>query len=148
MALRHPYQAYKTLDVETASQDKLILMLYDAALRRTAEAIELIPAGQQVEKVHKNLVNAQDIFGELRRALNANAGEIAGNLDRIYEYVQHLLVQGNIRKDGAPLREALTYMEQLRDVWRDLFDKMPGSEIPKGGGQETLRGAAAINLQG
>ena len=53
-------------------------MLYDAALRRTAEAIELIPAGQQVEKVHKNLVNAQDIFGELRRALNANAGEIAG----------------------------------------------------------------------
>ncbi|MFC1735828.1 flagellar export chaperone FliS [Candidatus Hydrogenedentota bacterium] len=147
MALRHPYQAYKTLDVETASQDKLILMLYNAAVRRTEEAVELVPSGN-VEKIHKNLVNAQDIFTELRRALNASAGEIADNLDRIYDYIQHLLMQGNIRKEIEPLEEALVYMKQLRDAWRDLFDKLPNSEIPKTGRQEAMRGAAAINIKG
>ena len=102
------------------------------------------------EGVHNNLIRAQDIVSELRGALNMSAGEIAENLDRIYEYTNHLLIQGNIQKDAVPLDHGIELLTSLRDTWKELFNTMAKEQgIPEAAPKPINRhGAAVINIQG
>lgn len=117
-----PANKYREVTINTASQGKLIIMLFDGAIKRAEEAIRYIETNN-IEFVHKNLIRAQEIITELRSSLNMEiGGEIAKNLDRIYEYIHYLLVQGNLKKDVAPIKESIEYMKTMRDTWREAFD--------------------------
>jgi len=140
------YDAYKKINVETASQGKLIVMLFNGAIQRAEEARRRL-GKQDMEAVHNNLVRAQDIIAEIRGALNMNAGDIAQNLDRIYEYFQHLLVQANIRKDPAPIQQCIDMMSSIRDTWQALFDDLAKQERPIPP-KLNQHGSAVINVQG
>lgn len=140
------YGAYKQVDVETASQGKLIVMLFNGAIQRAEEAKRQL-AQHDIQAVHNNLVRAQDIVAELRGALNMSAGPIAHNLDRIYEYFQHLLIQANIRKDPAPIDECVELMASMRDTWTELFDQL-GKEQPPPPPKINQHGSSILNLQG
>lgn len=142
------YRAYTKVDVETASQGKLIVMLFNGAIQRAEEAKRQLARGK-IEGVHNNLVRAQEIVAELRGALNMQAGgEIAANLDRVYEYCQHLLITANLRKDATPIDECVEALTSMRDTWQELFKNLVK-------GQETVtpvpinqHGDSALNMQG
>jgi len=140
------YSTYKRVDVETASQGKLIVMLFNGAIQRAEEAKRQLEKGR-LQNVHNNLIRAQDIIAELRGALNMSAGEIARNLDRIYEYFQHLLIMANIRKDTTPIDECVRMMSTIRDTWQEVFDGT-GKESPSTTPQLNQHGAAVMNVQG
>ncbi len=139
--------AYKRVDVETASQGKLIVLLFNGAIQRAEEAKRQIALGS-VEHVHNNLIRAQEILGELRSALDMKTGLIAQNLDRIYEYLQHLLITANLRKSVEPVEECLNHLTTLRDTWKEAFDKLgqegPGSNAPS----INQHGASLMNIKG
>jgi len=142
------FNAYTQVDVETASQGKLIVMLFNGAIKRAEEAKRQIEKDKK-DSAHNNLIRAQDIIAELRGALNMNAGPVASNLDRIYEYFQHLLVMANIRKDAQPIVECVELMTSMRDTWQDLFDAMAKQEGPdKQAPVVNQHGAAVLNMQG
>jgi flagellar protein FliS len=147
MQASQPHQAYKQVHVETASQGKLIVMLYDAAIKRTEEAANLLGGDRKLDVISNNLIRAQDIIAELRASLNMKVGEIATNLDNVYDYVHRLLIRGNVRKEKAPLEEAVRLMRMLRDTWKELFDNLPASEIPPTS-REAVRGTAMLNVHG
>ena len=138
---------YTQVDVETASQGKLIVMLFNGAIKRAEEAKRQLQKRKN-DGVHNNLIRAQDIIGELRGALNMKAGTIAANLDRIYEYLQHLLVTANIKKDAAPIDECVGLMTTVRDMWEELFDSLAkeGNDVKSPAANQ--HGAAVLNLQG
>lgn len=113
---------YKEVTIKTASQGKLIDMLFDGAIKRAEEAIKYIE-NNNVELVHKNLIRAQEIITELRTALNMEiGGDLAKNIDRIYEYIHYLLVQGNLKKNTAPIKESIEYMKVMKDTWKEAFE--------------------------
>ena len=141
------YNAYKKVDVETASQGKLIVMLFNGAIQRAEEAKRQIDRGRY-ETVHNNLVRAQDIIGELRGALNMSAGEVARNLDRSYEYFQHLLIQANLRKEAKPIEECVKLMADLRDAWQQLFEGVRHTSAAPAAPTLNLHGASVINIRG
>lgn len=140
------YDAYKKVDVETASQGKLVIMLFNGALQRAEEAKRQLRK-RNMEAVHNNLIRAQDIIAEVRGALNLEAGEVARNLDRIYEYFQHLLIQANIRKDPAPIDQCVEMMASMRNTWQELFDDL-ANEQPPTPPQLNQHGSSIINVQG
>ena len=140
------YGTYKKVDVETASQGKLIVMLFNGAIQRAEEAKRQLDKGR-IEGVHNNLIRAQDIIAELRGALNMNAGEIARSLDRIYEYFQHLLIMANIRKETGLIDECVRMMTSMRDTWQELFDQLGKEQRPEPP-RVNQHGAAVMNLQG
>ncbi|HOQ32041.1 MAG TPA: flagellar export chaperone FliS [Candidatus Hydrogenedens sp.] len=114
--------AYKAVNINTASQGKLILMLFDGAIKRAEEAIRQIEKNN-IESVHRNLIRAQEIISELRSSLKIEVGgEIARNIDRIYEYIYYLLVQGNLKKEVKPIRESIEYMKSMRETWKEAFE--------------------------
>ena len=143
------YRAYKTVDVETASQGKLIVMLFNGAIQRAEEAKRQLARGK-IEGIHNNLVRAQEIVAELRGALNMQAGgEIATNLDRVYEYCQHLLITANLRKDVTPIEECVEALTSMRDTWQELFKNL--SKEPQTVTSPpplNQHGDSALNMQG
>lgn len=139
--------AYTKVDVETASQGKLIVMLFNGAIKRAEEAKRQLEKGRR-EEVHHNLIRAQEIIAELRGALNMKAGNIAQNLDRIYEYFQHLLITANIRKDAAPIEECIGLMTEIRDTWTEVFEKVAQEETATAAPQTNPHGSAVLNVRG
>ena len=141
------YNAYKRVDIETASQGKLIVMLLNGAILKAEEAKKHMAAWRP-EKVHDCLIRAQDIVAELRSALNMGAGEVATNLDRSYEYFQHLLIMANVRKDPGPIDECVVLMTTIRETWEEVFSKLAQEEGPTPEPQINRHGAAVMNLEG
>lgn len=121
------YDAYRKVDVETASQEKLIVMLLTGAMKFAREAKQSMAAGD-IGETHTFLVKAQDILSELRSALNMDAGEVAQNLDRVYEYLHHLLVSANVEKRPEPIDECVRHLEGLRATWQEAFDHVAQNE--------------------
>lgn len=140
------YDAYKRVDVETASQGKLIVMLFNGAIQRAEEAKRQLAKGR-TEGVHTNLLRAQDIVAELRSALDMKVA-IAKQLDRIYEYFQHLLIKANIRKDDAPLDEAISHLTAMRNTWQEAFAAATNDASANEPRPINTHGAALINVQG
>lgn len=107
---------YQQNSVTTAPPEKLVLMLYDGALRFIAEGKEAIARGE-LARANTSLGNAQKILNELRISLNFQAGEMALNLERLYEYMHYLLIQANIKKDPQFLTEVTELLSKIRATW-------------------------------
>ena len=143
------YEAYKRVDIETASQGKLIVMLLNAALRKAEESKqEMSKEEPNITNIHKSLIRAQDIISELRAALDMSAGEVATNLDRLYEYFQHLLIEANIRKSTTPIDQFVDFVTQVRDTWEELFQKLSKEEVVVPAPPVNPHGARVMNLEG
>ena len=140
------YSAYKRVDVETASQGKLVVMLFNGAIQRAEEAKRQLSKGR-TEGVHNNLIRAQDIVAELRSALNMTVS-VSRQLDRIYEYMQHLLIKANIRKDCAPLEEVIDHLVTMRDTWQEAFAQAASGKPAQGPIEVNLHGSKLINVEG
>jgi flagellar protein FliS len=137
---------YTTVDVETASQGKLVVMLFNGAIKRAEEARRQLEK-KKFESVHNNLIRSQEIVAELRGSLDMRHGEVARNLDRLYEYFQHLLITANVKKTEAPLIECIKLMTDMRDTWQEAFRKA-AEERPPEAPRINQHGAAVLNLQG
>mgnify|MGYP000918299605 FL=1 len=112
--------AYQTNQVTTASPKKLLIMLYDGAIKNLRLA-ELSLEEKNIENVNKYLKKAQDIITEFMTTLNfEDGGDVAGNLYQLYEYMNRRLVRANIDKDVEPIKEVRKYLEELRDTWMQI----------------------------
>jgi flagellar secretion chaperone FliS len=113
------FKEYKKNQIINADQAKLILMLYDGAVKFINRALELIPKkkASNIEEIHKNIVKAQDIITELTSSLNMDAGDISHRLFSIYMYINQRLIDANIKKNEEPLLEAKKYLLELREAW-------------------------------
>jgi flagellar protein FliS len=109
---------YLAEKVNTATPAELIGMLYDAGIVAMQAGQAAAEAGQ-VQDTHRHLVRAQSIVVELRCSLNLSAGEVAHNLDRLYEFLGRRLVDANLRKDAGIVAECIRVFTPLRDAWRE-----------------------------
>ena len=102
-----------------------------------------------IQTIHENLVRAQDIIAELRAALDFDATPVSQDIDRVYEYLGHLLMQANINKESDSIDEFVEHATALRDTWDEAFrraesENPAGPPVPDAGSQ----GASIVNLQG
>ncbi|HOP68860.1 MAG TPA: flagellar export chaperone FliS [Bacillota bacterium] len=115
----NPYQRYRANAVETADPGRLILLLYDGALRFINQAEQALER-QDLEQAHYKLLRAQDIIAELMGSLDLEQGELAVNLFRLYDYMHYRLIQANIKKSAAPLQEVSAMLKSLRESWQEV----------------------------
>lgn len=114
--LRSPYKAYQQSSVQTASPAQLVIMLYDGAIRFTRAGVEAIH-NQKYDVANTSLKKAQSIINELIASLNFDYA-ISHDMVRIYEYMLHLLIQANMKKQPEFAEEALGYLQDLGETWR------------------------------
>jgi len=118
--VRNGIAAYQQADVNTADPLKLIIMCYDGAINNLRAARECIVA-HDLEGKADAFDRASDFIGELNRALDfERGGEIARNLNALYNYMQRRLMEANIRLETGTVDEIIGLLEELRSAWQEL----------------------------
>lgn len=116
---------YRKGAVTGASPLKLVVMLYDGALR-FMESGRHAMVQKDLEKQNAELQKAQRIITELMACLDMDqGGEIARNLLALYTYVVNELVQANVKDDPAGIDRAMAVISELRVSWVDLESALP-----------------------
>lgn len=107
---------YRTYQVETTTPEDRIALLYDGARRFIDQAVLALEAHEYMQ-VSENVGKAQRIFTELSAGLNYEAGEVAENLARLYDYWNWRLTQGLLHKDTEAFKEVSTTVADLGEAW-------------------------------
>lgn len=123
VSAKSPYDQYKKTEISTANQGRLIVMLYDGAIKFLNIAMENLPS-KKYDVVNNNIIKAQDIVTELMLSLNMDkGGEVAQNLFNLYVYFKKRLIEANIKKEPEPILEVLKHLKDLRDAWDQISAK-------------------------
>ncbi len=142
------YGAYKKVNVETASQGKLVVLLFNGAIQRASQAKAKIQSGR-LPDAHNDLIRAQDIINELRKSLDLKTGPLACQIDRIYEYFHHLLVQANLHKDTSYIDECVALLSDMRDTWQEAFGIYESEQASLSPAPiASFNGSMAVNIKG
>ncbi|MBS5786975.1 MAG: flagellar export chaperone FliS [Clostridioides difficile] len=118
----NPYNTYKQNEVNTATRNKLLLMLLDGAVKYTKIA-RLAILDKNITKAHLELVRVQNIFIELMSTLNTSMGGWTKEIYDVYEFIRQELMEANIKKDAEILDKLLPLIEQIRDLWYEVDEK-------------------------
>jgi flagellar protein FliS len=112
--------AYQETAVTTQGKGRLIVLLYDGAIKFMRLAIKELEAGNYEAK-GRYITKAQDIINELNAVLDIDAGgEVAGNLRKLYCFMNNHLSQANTKGDAQMIREVVTMMEELNQSWKTI----------------------------
>jgi flagellar protein FliS len=113
---------YQQNQVNTASPEQILLMLYDGAIRFTRRAIAGIEENQpelRISGVKKTLA----IIAEFSNSLNHDVGgQIAEDLDALYHFMMRELTSANLNKDVKKLRTVEKLLMDLRLTWGEAVE--------------------------
>ena len=117
---------YKMTQVNTADQGKLILMMYDGAIRfveiAKTKLTENDVAGKGIY-----ISKAEAVISELMASLNMQSGgEVALSLEKLYVFMNKQLRIANVNKDTKPLDVVLNILNELKEAWVKIFEGKNG----------------------
>ena len=145
MPINKGYAAYQNTNIKTASQGKLVVLLYEAAVKNLKNAESLIDQENKIkpsnmEKFGKFLQKAQAIITELQVSLDMEkGGEIAKNLMSLYIYFNQELISVNINHDKTKLEYIEQQMSELLKAWK---------EASASASQTPVQHTQALNIEG
>jgi flagellar secretion chaperone FliS len=129
--MKNAYQKYKQTAVQSASREKILLMLYEGAIRFMRQALQAIEK-KDIAGRGMNIGRAFDIVNELNNTLNHEVGgDISKNLEQLYMFVTEQLTKANATGDAKPLSDALGVMETLHSGWVQAIEKLKREELNK-----------------
>jgi len=111
---------YRQTAVTTQNKGRLIVMLYDGAIKFLKHAIVDLEK-KDYEAKGRNIAKAQDIIVELNTVLDMDAGgEVAQNLRGLYNFMNRHLSEANIKCDTRMIQEVVSLLEELNQSWRAI----------------------------
>jgi len=111
---------YQQTAVATQSRGRLIVMLYDGAVKFLKLAIQELEAGDYAAK-GQYINRAQDIINELNAVLDMEGGgEVATNLRKLYLFMGRRLSEANAKRDPQMIREVITLLDELNQSWKAI----------------------------
>lgn len=126
MAFQNAYSAYQKTNVSTASQGRLVVLLYEGAIKQLTMAMSYIDENNKInprdiEKYGICLQKVQAIITELQVSLDMEkGGDIAKNLMALYVFFNEELVQASISKDKEKLQSVWNMMNELAQSWKTI----------------------------
>ena len=134
--------AYRETKVRTASQGKLIVMLYDEAIKQVDIALDALSVeSRQLDNVNNAILKSQEIVTELMVSLDFDAGgDIAKNLFSLYMFFNNQLMEANLNKTSQPLRNVRRLMAELRETWESVSKTVPMVESANSSGGVNIAG--------
>jgi flagellar protein FliS len=125
MALNHALNTYQKTAVETADPLQLIIMCYDAAIRDLEEARDMHER-HDMDATYRKIRHAQDIVTELLVGLDyERGGDIARNLNRLYNFILRQLIGINSRGDTMIYGHLIKILCELRSAWEEIKLRAP-----------------------
>ncbi len=111
--------AYQEQDIRTADPMTLVARVFEIALVQVARARAALASGQIAAKgvAVQRIVRC---LGVLQASLDLDrGGEVAKNLDRLYDYLVRRASEGHRRNDDAAFAEVARHLGELAAAWRE-----------------------------
>jgi flagellar secretion chaperone FliS len=127
---------YTANDVKTSNRLKLLIMLFDGAVKFMNIAMQKM---EENDTAGKGLFigKAMAIIAEFKGTLDYRPNpELAESLERLYTFINDSLLKANIKNDKNHLANALRITNTLREGWVELQQKI------QSGGDTNLERAA------
>lgn len=123
--------------IADASPHRLIQMLMEGALDKIHAAKGHMARGEVAAK-GKHISWAISIVDGLRSSLDLKAGgELAENLDALYDYMNRRLLDANLHNDQSALDEVSKLLLEIKQGWdaipEQLRHRKPGGAAHAGG---------------
>lgn len=116
--------AYQQNSVNTASKEKLLLMLYEGLVKFIKQAINALDEND-LQKAHTNFIKAQNIILEFMATLNMDAGgELSKSLMALYDYMYRRLVEANAKKNKEIANEILGFADELKSAFEEAYKSL------------------------
>jgi flagellar protein FliS len=110
--------SYQETAVLTQDKGKLIVMLYEGAIKFLKLGINEIEASN-FEQKNTYFNKAWDIVNELNVSLDMDAGgEIAVNLRKLYSFILSHISTANIKNDQKAAHEVIDMLDELKQGWQ------------------------------
>lgn len=130
----NPYKQYQKTQVITASREKVLLMLYEGAIRFTKQGHAAMLEGKVAEK-GRCISKATAILSELMATLDFKVGgQLAVELENLYIFMIDKLIEGNIHNRPECLENVEKLLVTLHTAWKDVIenprpDGMPSAKL-------------------
>ena len=115
-------RTYQEHAVATQTRGRLVVLLYDGAIKFLEQAKSELAAGHFAEKgtfINKALA----IINELDACLDMEkGGEIASNLRRLYQFMIRHLSEANTRRDPQRIQDVIDCLKDLNEGWKAITD--------------------------
>lgn len=137
MGFQNAYNAYQKTNVSTASQGRLVVLLYEGAVKHMATAMTLFePDGKlkasNIEEYGIHIQKAQAIITELQVSLDMEkGGEIAKNLMSLYVFFNEELLDASIHQNKEKLQSVHKMMSDLTESWRTISNSTANAPAAK-----------------
>jgi flagellar protein FliS len=120
---------YKQTAVKTANRGQIVIMLYEAAIQNVKKAAVAIDQ-KDIPGKGVAIGKAHDIINELLNTLDFEVGgNIAKDLERLYNFMTEQLVKANLEISKEPLQTVQKLLETLLDGWKGAVNQ--GSQSQK-----------------
>jgi len=117
---------YKKDAVISAPPERIVLMLYDGAMRHMNLALKKLKSGDR-SGYSQHLSKGQAIVAELVNSLDAKlGGEVGKNLERLYLYIIDRLIEANLNGQGQAISDCIRIMKTLKEGWEDAIRQTCG----------------------
>ena len=117
--INNAYQQYQYNSIMSASPERLMIMLFDGALKFVKLARKDIEQ-KNLAGANYNLTRAQDIITELDQSLDMSY-DVSENLASVYDFIYRQLVNANIKKDVYGLDIVESMLTELKDTWSQAY---------------------------
>ena len=119
------YGSVTQTKADTADSHELVKLLFQGLTDRIAAARNALERDDKMESANC-VTRAQKILFGLRQTLDfEQGGELARNLDSLYDYCTRRLTEGHAREDDTVFQEVHELMVQIRDAWNVMPVKGP-----------------------
>ncbi len=144
MAFNQAYNAYQKTNVTTASQGKLVVLLYEAAVKNLNSAMALMDSENKIkpgdiESFTKFIQKAQSIITELQVSLDMEkGGDIAKNLMSLYLYFNSELTDAVFNHSREKIEFTANMLNELLGAWRTASNSVANAPANTSLRQSTL----------
>ena len=107
---------YQEQVADTATPGMVTVMLFEEIIKNINLAAKAIDE-QNVQNSHDAIMKAENIYLTLQNFLDERF-EISKNLSALYAYMASRLIEANMKKDKAILKEVMDFTAEFRDTWR------------------------------
>jgi len=122
MRRNDPLMAYQTTQITTASKEKILLMLYEGAIRFTKIANQKLQEHNSAEK-GKYITKTIAIVSELMNTLDHSVGgKLSSDLEAFYIFIQDKLIEANMKNSKEALDVVEKLLTTLYDAWEDVVN--------------------------
>lgn len=113
---------YKNNEILTATPEKLMIMLYDAAIQFLFKARKAIDENNPAE-ICNNIIGCQKILREFMKTIDLENGiEVGKHLFVFYDKLVKMLYKVNRKRDLDMLEEVINELKTLRSAFLDAID--------------------------